>query len=258
MTRMAPWMLLALVACGPLGADEPAAPPPEAAQQIEPAPEPALPDPTEPRYAATHALIAWRGAVGAKASVTRTEAEAEALAEQLHRRAAEGEPLEELARAHSDGPSAPRGGRLGVYLTGTMVPDFEAAVASVEPGALAPLVRTPFGWHVARRDPVVHARARHIQVSFAGAWRSTATRSRAEARLLLEEAQAALKAGADFSEVARRTSDDVTASVGGDLGEVAPGQMVPAFEDALFALAPGQISEIVETPYGLHLVQRLE
>jgi len=230
---------------------------PAPAPAVAPPPAPTiLPAPAEPRYAATQILVAWKGAVGTPARITRTEPEARHLAASLRERARAGERLEDLARQYSDGAEAPRGGHLGVYLTGTMVPEFEAAVASVKPGAIAPLVRTPFGWHVVRRDPVIEATAAQVIVTWKGAVRSTATRSKEEARARIEQARAALAAGTSFAEVARKYSDGPAASRGGALGRIAPGQMIPAFEDALFALKPGQVSDVVETPYGFHLIER--
>jgi peptidyl-prolyl cis-trans isomerase SurA len=188
----------------------------------------------------------------------RSRDEAEALATELRDRALAGDDLETLAKEHSDGSSAPRGGRLGVYATDTMVPDFERAVASVEPGAIGPLVSTPFGFHVVRRDAVVEAKAAHVLVAHADAWRAKTDRSRSEARARAQQALAKLQAGASFAEVAAEFSDDSTAETGGDLGRIAPGQMIPAFEDALFALEPGALSGVVETPYGFHVIRRIE
>ncbi len=251
-------LLLVLVAC--LGTTDPveeivaeeeveiAAPEPEA-----PAP---LPRATEPKYAATQVLIAWEGAVRAPPGVDRGEAEAQHLAEAIHARALAGEDLEDLARTYSDGPAGPRGGQLGVYLTGTMVPDFESAVASVEVGEIAPPVRTPFGWHVPRRDRVREAEVSHIMVSWEGAWRSESALSRDAARARIEEAARRLEAGEDFAALARSLSEDPSAQEGGRLGAIAPGQTVPAFEEAVFALEPGERSGVVETPYGFHLVVR--
>lgn len=251
-------MLLAafLLACA-APAEAPPAPTPPADPVPVAAPAPApLPDPTEPRYAASHILVAHAGAIDAVA--TRSEAEAEALAATLRERALAGEAFDDLAREHSDGPSAPRGGRLGVYSTGTMVPDFERAVASVDPGTIGPLVHTPFGWHVVRRDAVVEAEARHILIPFEGAWRSRATRTRDEALARAAQARRDLvEGGKSFEDVALAYSEDATAAHGGALGRVAPGQMIPAFEEALFALPPGQLSEPVETPYGIHIIERL-
>ncbi len=226
-----------------------------ASSEVQPAR--ALPSPPAvERLSATQILIAWSGAAGAPPKVDRTEAEAERLARELHQRAAT-EPIEVLARAYSDGPARDRGGQLGVWRVGTMEPFFEAALASVAEGELAPPVRTVFGWHVARRDPVVEIEVAHIVVGHRGALRSASERSVDEARdravaLLME-----LRAGADFAALARRHSEDGSAPVGGALGSLVRGQMVPSFEDAAFALAPGQISEVVRTPYGFHLIRRI-
>ena len=99
----------------------------------------------------------------------------------------------------------------------------------------------------------------HIQVSWSGTWRAATTRTRLDAQARIDEAKAALAAGEAFDVVAKRLSDDPSAQVnGGDLGLVAPGQLVPAFERAAFALRVGETSDVVETPYGLHLIRRLE
>lgn len=254
------WLAALLTGCW----GQPADPPPPPAPTDPPSTEPALPPVpdvplNEPRYAATHVLVAFAGAVQAHPDLTRTQAEARALAMDLHRKALAGEDLEALARAHSDGPSAPRGGVLGVYAVGTMIPEFEKAVASVDVGEIAPIVRSPFGFHVIRRDPVQEWRLWHVQIAWDGAWRSAATRTRDEARARAEEVLRALQAGQDPDALARQYSDDPSAERnGGDLGLVARGQLVPAFEEAAFALKPGETSDIVESPYGFHIIRRLE
>ncbi len=97
------------------------------------------------------------------------------------------------------------------------------------------------------------ARARHILIGIspdADAAAKALAHERAEA--LLREAQD----GADFADLARTHSEDPgSASNGGDLGLVARGQTVPDFETALFALDTGEISGVVETPFGFHLIQ---
>jgi peptidyl-prolyl cis-trans isomerase C len=65
------------------------------------------------------------------------------------------------------------------------------------------------------------------------------------------------RAGEDFAELARTYSEDSTARDGGDTGLFHRGEMVPAFERTAFSLQPGEISDIVATPYGLHIM-RLE
>jgi parvulin-like peptidyl-prolyl isomerase len=119
-------------------------------------------------------------------------------------------------------------------------------------------VKTAFGWHVVRRDAIVQARVSHVLIAFQGADRSQAVRTKEEARARADEALARIGKGEDFAAVAREMSDDPSASAGGDIGLVAPGQMVPAFEDAVFALKAGEHSGVVETPYGFHVVRRVE
>ncbi|MCB9668074.1 MAG: peptidylprolyl isomerase [Alphaproteobacteria bacterium] len=239
------WWMLACTGTSPTVVDAPVAP------VSQPWPEA-----TEARYAASHILIAWKGAVGAGPSVVRSEPEAGALARELSERA-KTEDFAALARAHSDGPSGARGGGLGVYVPGTLPPEVERSVASVEVGRLAPIVRTPFGWHVLRRDAIEVVEVAHVVVGFAGASRSTATRTEDEARALAESVRAEILAGADFATVARARSEDGSAVAGGSLGEVARGVMEPAFEDAAFALQPGGTSEVVRTSHGFHVVRRV-
>ncbi len=61
--------------------------------------------------------------------------------------------------------------------------------------------------------------------------------------------------GANFVEMAQKYSEDVSAGAGGDLGFLERGKMIPAFEEAVFKLRPGEVSTVVTTPYGLHIVK---
>lgn len=96
-------------------------------------------------------------------------------------------------------------------------------------------------------------RASHILIE------RTDQRDDMEATALAAELRQRLLDGEDFAELAETYSADPgSRAMGGDLGWVEPGQMVSAFEDALYALAaPGDLSEAVETRFGLHLI-RLE
>jgi peptidyl-prolyl cis-trans isomerase SurA len=83
--------------------------------------------------------------------------------------------------------------------------------------------------------------------------------AKAEARKKMQALLDSLKAGVPFEDLARRHSQDPgSASLGGDLGFVRRGLFVKEFESAVFALKDGQISDIVETDFGLHIIQLLE
>lgn len=67
-----------------------------------------------------------------------------------------------------------------------------------------------------------------------------------------------IRAGGDFADFAKRYSADATAANGGDLGWSKRGDFVPEFEEALFSLKPGQVSDVVKTQFGYHIIQLLE
>jgi parvulin-like peptidyl-prolyl isomerase len=76
-----------------------------------------------------------------------------------------------------------------------------------------------------------------------------------EARKKIDEALQKVKAGEDFGAMAQTFSEDSTAARGGALGAIHPGQTVPAFEQAAFKLAVGQISDVVESQFGYHIIK---
>jgi parvulin-like peptidyl-prolyl isomerase len=95
------------------------------------------------------------------------------------------------------------------------------------------------------------ARARHILIQAAPG----EAEAREAARRRAAELLAKIRGGADFAALAREHSEDSSAQAGGDLGWFPRRQMVKPFEDAVFALEPGQISDIVETEFGLHIIK---
>jgi peptidyl-prolyl cis-trans isomerase SurA len=100
--------------------------------------------------------------------------------------------------------------------------------------------------------------ASHVLVTYTGAVGAlpNITRSRDEARTRAEEAGARILAGEDFSEVAKLYSDDSTGPRGGSLGGFGKDTMVAPFEAALAALQVGEVSGLVETPFGFHVIRR--
>ena len=98
--------------------------------------------------------------------------------------------------------------------------------------------------------------ASHILLMYAGSERSRATRSKDEARSKITGIAQDLEGGGDFASLAKAHSDCGSAQAGGDLGSFGRGQMVKAFEDAAFALNVGDTSDVVETPFGFHIIRR--
>ena len=106
--------------------------------------------------------------------------------------------------------------------------------------------------------PPGSVRASHILIAYEGAERGTSTRTKEEAHALAQDIEKKAKAGEDFEELAKAYSDCPTAEKGGDLGFFKKGRMVKPFEDATFALEPGQVSGVVETKFGYHIIKRTQ
>jgi len=103
------------------------------------------------------------------------------------------------------------------------------------------------------------ARVRHILVQFQGARGAEPriTRTREQAQQKAGELRSQLVQGpTPFAELARAESDCPSAREGGELGRFTVGELEPGMEIALFGLETGQISEVIETPFGFHLLLR--
>ena len=104
------------------------------------------------KISARHVLIQWMGADKAAPSVVRTRDQARTVAEEVLRRARAGEDLARLAVEYSDEPGAGnRGGSLGRFGHGAMVPAFEEAAFKLKVGEVSGIVETGFGYHIIQR-----------------------------------------------------------------------------------------------------------
>ena len=101
-------------------------------------------------------------------------------------------------------------------------------------------------------------RASHILLMYKGSMRSTASRSKDEAKTQIDQLEKQLQSGGDFAQLARSHSDCPSKHEGGDLGHFGRGMMVKEFEDSAFSMPVGQVSGVVETPFGYHLIKRTE
>jgi hypothetical protein len=103
--------------------------------------------------------------------------------------------------------------------------------------------------------------ASHVLIQYKGALRAgpSITRSKEEAKKLAAEVAAKAKKGQDFAGLAKQYSDEPGAKDrAGSLGKFSKGQMVKPFADAAFALKPGEVSGVVETDFGFHVIKRTE
>ena len=211
---------------------------------------------------AAHVLIMHTGSDGAPAEITRTKEEALALAQEIATKAkAEGADFAALASEHSDCPSSAEGGNLGNFLPQQMVQPFTEATLKLAVGEISDVVESPFGYHVIRRQKVEvipKASAKHILVQYQGSMRARPeiTRTKEEALALIQECLKRAQAGEKFEDLAREHSDCPSSSDGGDLQEFPRGVMHPVFDEATFACEVGQITDVVETPFGYHVIYR--
>ncbi|WP_075149684.1 peptidylprolyl isomerase [Thauera chlorobenzoica] len=184
-------------------------------------------------------------------------------AERTMARLRSGEDFARVAAEVSDAPDGLSGGALGWRRLDRLPALFADAVRNMQPGSTSPVLRSAAGLHIVRlvdrrgggmeaMQQLEQTRARHILIRNS----EVLSDSDAEARLLgLRER--ALN-GADFGELAKANSADLSAAKGGDLGWVNPGDTVPEFERAMNALQPGEVSLPVKSPFGWHLIQVVE
>lgn len=173
-----------------------------------------------------------------------------------------GEDFGKVAATLSQAPDALSGGVVGWRNLDRLPPLFVSALGTMKPGDVSDVLRSAAGFHILKLNdrrsvsgdglqPVQQTHARHILI------KTSPTMSDADARQRLLALKDRIDHGADFAELARINSADLSASKGGDLGWLYPGDTVPEFEHAMNALKPGEVSEPIHTQFGWHLIQVL-
>jgi len=170
----------------------------------------------------------------------------------------------QVAATYSDAPDALQGGTLGWRPAARLPALFLEVIEKLNPNEVSDILRSPNGFHIvkllekrgkaatAAGGGVQQTHVRHILL------RAREGLSSSEARNRLAQLRERILGGADFGEVAKQQSEDSSASKGGDLGWVAPGDTVQEFERVMNTLRDKEVSQPVQTPFGWHLVQVLE
>jgi len=178
--------------------------------------------------------------------------------EQALKRAQAGENFAELTAVFSDAPDALKGGDLGWRPLDRLPALYAEVGGRLQPGQVSELLRSSAGFHIVKLlnkrggstpTSVQQTRARHILI------RINEVVSEAEARHKLESVRERITNGVDFAEQARLYSQDGSAAKGGDLGWLSPGDTVPEFERAMDGLKVNEISQVIQSPFGMHLIQ---
>jgi len=185
--------------------------------------------------------------------------EAKVKAEQVFAELEEGADFSQKAIAVSNDELALKGGDLGWRKTAQLPTLFTTAVAKMNTNEIKGPLRSASGFHIiklidkrsnSQKNIINQTMARHILI------RPTQVLSKNDARRRLEDIHQRVIDGGDFANLARANSDDKAAAAeGGSLGWVSPGSMVPAFEEEMNKLKPGEISEPFLTQFGWHIVQ---
>ena len=189
-------------------------------------------------------------------------------AEDVLRQLKTGADFGKTAAAFSDAGDALEGGDLGWRNADRLPQLFVEATTGLKQGETSKVVKSANGFHILRvigrrsvsavktgpgATAVQQTHARHILIKVNQlVTAADAKRKLAEVRERLDNK------AAKFEDLAKLYSNDLSASKGGDLGWIFPGDTVPEFERAMDALKPGEVSGPVESPFGFHLIEVLE
>lgn len=170
-----------------------------------------------------------------------------------------GESFEDLARKYSqDRGSSSKGGNMGWMVAGRYPYSFEEVAYNLTPGEISDIVESPVGYHIIRVGESRPARGR-VKVAHILKFTRDANK-KDEVKAFMDSLYGVLKAEpAKFGDLAKKYSDDLgSARQNGMLPKFGAGEMVEEFDSVSFALKNGEISEPFETPYGYHIVYKLE
>jgi peptidyl-prolyl cis-trans isomerase SurA len=183
----------------------------------------------------------------------------QARAEEALAQLKQGADFGQVAATYSDAPEGLKGGVLGWREASRLPGLFLDAVKGMRVGDISAILRSPNGFHILKlidqrgAAPVIvqQTHARHILI------RTNEIISESEARNRLLGLRERIVNGESFAELARLQSQDASASKGGDLGWISPGDTVPDFERAMNQLKVNEVSPPVKTEFGWHLIQVL-
>ena len=172
-----------------------------------------------------------------------------------------GTSFAKVSASFSDAPNALEGGNLG-WKNGQQMPAlFLDALKSLQVGEFSPPLRSPNGFHILKltnkrggSSPLVieQTHARHILIKL------SEVTTEAEGKQKMDGIKERLDNGEKFEVLARQFSEDTSASNGGDLSWVNPGDTVPQFEKAMNELKYNEISAPVRSQFGWHIIQVIE
>ena len=188
-----------------------------------------------------------------------------ARANEVMRQLRTGADFAKTAATYSDAPDALKGGDIGWRDPDRLPPVFAGELRKLQPGQVTQIIKTNVGFHILKKSNkrslaesndkavVQQTHARHILL------KPTPTMTEGEVkRKLLELKEKMANNAGTFEELARLHSQDGSASKGGDLGWLDPGDTVPEFENAMNNLKPGEVSDVIQSPFGFHLIQVIE
>jgi hypothetical protein len=167
-----------------------------------------------------------------------------------------------LALAACDKPSASTGAPASASAAtqaSVAVPGASATASTASAASAAP--SAPSATSAADAPPPDAIIAQHVLVAYRGAKRTPkgVTRTKSEAKARAQEALAKVRAGSPFEDVVKQYSDDAgSVDRMGSVGKFRRGDMDPAFSGAAFALKPSEVSDVVETPFGFHVIKRTQ